>query len=602
VDDPLIGLRLGNYQIKSLLGQGGMARVYEAVDVMLKRRTAIKVIEPNLTSEAKYTERFEREAQAIANLEHPHIIPVYHFGQWQHSYYLAMKFVDGEDLGTLMHRYADDSEYLPEDDIVRIISAIGDALDYAHQKGLIHRDVKPSNVMIDRTGHPYLTDFGLALDVSQGTVGEVFGSPHYIAPEQARNSANAVPQSDLYALGVILFELFTGTVPFDDPSPATVALQHVVKAPPEPCSLNPGLSSAVETVILKALNKKPEDRYQNGAELTQALKTALKTPRPNINEASLSPILKPSTTSVIDQVRVSLTERPPSILPTRKKEDQPKSPGAGFVTTQVARNSLPWIVLSGVLIVVILVVGAVAITIRGSNTAQLAEPLPTVAIAAQTTIEQSVFTHTPTVLNVAVPTSTLPPVEADLTSTPTETSTSLPTATPYITATPAHTATPTVSASATPPATSTIAIAPTETSTSMPANTATPEGPTPAPAGWLPVRFVYDDDAFYWMNDSDRTISSEPIAFERIDGSERFEGNRFAFYTMEPGRCMQIMFADVARQQCPEGRRPNAFFTPTRTQGVSFWTEGRFRVLWQGTEIAVCRKRDGVCVAFIPPR
>jgi serine/threonine protein kinase len=593
VDDPLIGLRLDNYQIKSLLGQGGMARVYEAVDVMLKRRTAIKVIEPNLTSEAKYTERFEREAQAIANLDHPHIIPVYHFGQWEQSYYLAMKFVEGEDLGTLMHRYASDNEYLPEDDIVRIISAIADALDYAHNKGLIHRDVKPSNVMIDRSGHPYLTDFGLALDVSQGTVGEVFGSPHYIAPEQARNSANAVPQSDLYALGVILFELFTGTVPFDDPSPATVALQHVVKAPPEPRSLNPGLSSEVEAVILKTLSKKPEDRYQSGAELTEALKTALKTPRPNIDESSLSSLFKPSTTSVIDQVRVSLAERPPSILPTRKKEDQPdESNVARFATTQVARNSLPWIVLSGVLIVVILVVGAVAIVIRGSNAAQLAEPLPTEVIAVQVTTEESVLTHTPTLMNVAIPTSTSAPVEVDLTATPTETLTSLPTATPINTATPTDTATPTA----------TSPVPPTETATAIPADTATPEGPTAAPAGWLPVRFIYDDDAFYWMNDSDRTISSEPIAFERIDGSQRFEGNRFPFYSMEPGRCMQIMFADVARQQCPEGRRPNAFFTPTRTQGISFWTEGQFRVLWQGTEIAVCRKRDGICMAFIPPR
>ena len=140
---------------------------------------------------------------------------------------------------------------------------------------MIHRDVKPSNVMVDQNGHPYLTDFGLALDVSQGTMGEVLGTPHYVAPEQARNSAQVVPQSDLYSLGVMLFEIFTGVVPFDDVTPTAIALQHILNEPPSPRALNPALSPVIEMVILKAMVKNPEERYQTGKALAEALRAAV---------------------------------------------------------------------------------------------------------------------------------------------------------------------------------------------------------------------------------------------------------------------------------------------------------------------------------------
>ena len=135
--------------------------------------------------------------------------------------------------------------------------------------------------------------------------------------------------------------------------------------------------------------------------------------------------------------------------------------------------------------------------------------------------------------------------------------------------------------------------------TSMPAAATEP---TAAPADWLPVRFIYDDDAFYWMNDSSSTIRVESFAFERVAGSDRFDANRFAFYSMEPGRCMQIMFVEVARSGCPEGRRPNAFFTPSRRQGVDFWTgdAGQFHVLRNGVEVAVCDIAAGQCSANVP--
>lgn len=276
LSDPLIGARLGNYQIESSLGRGGMARVYRAVDVTLRRLVALKVIEPDLRDLGGYSARFEREAQAIAALEHPQIVPVYYFGESGGLYYMAMKYVEGVELRTLMDLYQDEGQSLPSADLLRIFEAVGSALDYAHSQGVIHRDVKPSNIMIDRNGQPYLTDFGLALNVSQGTIGEVFGTPHYIAPEQARSSANAVPQSDFYSLGVILYELFTGVVPFDDPVPTAIALQHIMKEPTPPHVVNPDLPPSLETVIMKALAKNPDERYQTGEALAGALRRVLR--------------------------------------------------------------------------------------------------------------------------------------------------------------------------------------------------------------------------------------------------------------------------------------------------------------------------------------
>jgi len=275
-EDALIGKQLGEYSLEALLAQGGMARVYRAVDVRLKRYVVVKVIDPPFHNDPDYIMRFEREAQAIARLDHPNIVRLYRFDEQDDWLYMAMQHIQGADLGTVLAGYRADKEFMQPDDARRIIAEVCSALDYAHQKGVIHRDIKPANILLDQQGRAFLTDFGLALVTEIGTRGEIFGSPHYIAPEQAVSSAKAVPQSDLYSVGIILFEMFTGDVPFNAPQPLDIALLHMSEPPPVPRELRPEINPELEAVILKALEKNPEDRYQTGAALAEALDKSLK--------------------------------------------------------------------------------------------------------------------------------------------------------------------------------------------------------------------------------------------------------------------------------------------------------------------------------------
>ncbi len=280
MSDPLIGKQLGDYRIDGIIGHGGMARVYRGYDEKLDRYAAVKVIEPNLIAsgeEDEYRDRFLREARSIARLNHSSIVGIYQFAQADNFYFIAMAYVDGHNLREIMKGYVEQGKLMPRDEMLEIIDQIASGLDYAHKQGIIHRDVKPSNIIVNEEGEAVLTDFGLALNTVEGTIGNTFGSVHYIAPEQAISSAQAVPQSDQYSLGIVVYEMLTGRVPFDDASAMSVALKHISDPPPPPSEINPNITPEVERVLMKALDKEPSKRYKSSREFVGALKEALNT-------------------------------------------------------------------------------------------------------------------------------------------------------------------------------------------------------------------------------------------------------------------------------------------------------------------------------------
>ncbi|MDX1994545.1 MAG: protein kinase [bacterium] len=341
-NDPLIGREIDGYRIERMLGEGGMARVYRAYDVNLHRYVAIKVIDPQQGSNPKYEERFKQEARAVAQLEHPNIVSIYRFNQVKGIYYIAMRYIEGSDLRWVLHDYHSEGELMPHNALVEIISQIARALDFAHSKGVIHRDVKPSNIMLEPNGTAILTDFGLALVTSESTKGEAFGSPHYIAPEQAIGAKGVVPQSDLYSLGVILYEALTGRVPFNEGSAMQIAMAHISDEPPDPLSLNPTLHPAFIPVLQTALAKEPRDRYQTGAKLVTALRAAVKQAKEDSldtrpatksrsRKGSTSPLNKPRTVPRSESdsappLRLSMIELPEKVEKFRKANPLPPVP------------------------------------------------------------------------------------------------------------------------------------------------------------------------------------------------------------------------------------------------------------------------------------
>lgn len=269
---------LNEYTIVRLLGRGGMAEVYEGYDRELERSVAIKVILPAMSSEPGFEERFRREARLVASLRHPHIVQVYDFGVADGKPYMVMEYLPG---GALKDRLADlrsRHQTLPLRDAAAILDALAGALDYAHSRGAIHRDIKPGNILFTIENDPVLTDFGIARllgDANQlTTTGQIVGSPAYMAPEQALGTS-VDGRADQYALGVVLYEMVTGRPPFQADSPTTLLMQHVNTPPPPPRSLNPQVPEGMQAVLLKALAKQPDQRYASVRELAAAFRKAL---------------------------------------------------------------------------------------------------------------------------------------------------------------------------------------------------------------------------------------------------------------------------------------------------------------------------------------
>ena len=266
--DAVIG---GRYRVLRKLGGGGMADVYLCDDLTLGRRVAIKVLLQRYVGDPSFVERFRREAQAAAALNHPGLVSIYDWGQVDGTYYIVMEYVEGETLKDAIRRRG----RIPADEAVGIALQLLAAVDYAHRHGIIHRDIKPHNVMLSREGGVKVMDFGIARvgDSGMTEAGSVLGTAQYIAPEQAQGRP-VDERSDLYSVGVVLYEMLTGTVPFRGESAVAVAMKHVSEPVVPPRALVPDLPEALEQVVLKALAKRPDDRYQSAAALAADLRAA----------------------------------------------------------------------------------------------------------------------------------------------------------------------------------------------------------------------------------------------------------------------------------------------------------------------------------------
>src|SRR5213596_1012773 len=265
------------YEVRRVVGSGGFAEVYEVWDKDLERRLAVKVLRPDVAWTAGMIERFQRETRAGARLEHANILPIHFVGDGEGLVYYAMPFVDGMSLGELLKR---SGGALPPDRALAIIIPILDALDHAHKAGLIHRDIKPENIMLDTArGRPLLVDFGIArrLDSEAGAgltqTGLVIGTPHYMSPEQALGDPNLGPGSDLYSLGCVLFQMVTGSPPFEGESSQQVVGKHIADPPPAANDVNPKVPREMSDVILRCLEKQPADRFQSAGEVIAALES-----------------------------------------------------------------------------------------------------------------------------------------------------------------------------------------------------------------------------------------------------------------------------------------------------------------------------------------
>lgn len=264
----LTGQTIGQYSLVQKLGGGGMAEVYKAYQSQLDRHVAIKFIRPELAGDGNFQARFSQEAKAIARLSHGNIVHVYDFGQSGHRYYLVMEYIDGNTLSDYLSSWYASGKGIPVNQAFSIIQQIGNALDYAHQQGIIHRDIKPDNILITPNGRVVLTDFGIAkiIETTQGLTrtGMAMGTPAYMAPEQIEGDKNKIgPASDIYSLGIILYQMATGKPPFTGNTPMHVMLKHLSEPIPPPRTVNPQLPQPVEQVILNALAKEPAHRYQN---------------------------------------------------------------------------------------------------------------------------------------------------------------------------------------------------------------------------------------------------------------------------------------------------------------------------------------------------
>ncbi|MBL1074966.1 protein kinase [Nocardia sp. 2] len=332
----------GHYRLKRLLGRGGMGEVWLAYDDSAERTVALKVLRTDFTTDADYRRRFEREAELGTRLHDPHLVPIHGFGEHDGRLYLAMAYIDGIDLARTLAR---DGAQPPEIALGHL-TRVASGLDAMHRAGLIHRDVKPANILIDRTGHAYLIDFGTARATDETTftaTGSAIGTLAYMAPERFSGTVDA--RSDIYSLACVLYECLTGRRPFGDPQPAELMHAHLVREPPRPSAVNPAVPTALDAIVAHGMAKDPARRYASAAEFAAtadaALTLARAKPARDTSTASASTVIVPGagpaparveTTSAPAPTRIETTSAP---APTRIETTSAPAP------TRIETTSAP---------------------------------------------------------------------------------------------------------------------------------------------------------------------------------------------------------------------------------------------------------------------
>src|SRR5438477_1562300 len=346
VSDTLIGTVFdGRYKIVRKLGSGGMADVYLAEDQELGRRVALKMLNDRHASDAQFVERFRREAQNAAGLNHPSIVSIFDRGHAEGTYYIAMEYLDGRTLKELLVRNGPPPIPVAVDYARQILSALG----FAHRKGIVHRDIKPHNIVVRKDGRLKVTDFGIARSgASQMTeAGSIVGTAQYLSPEQARGAA-VDARSDLYSLGILLYEMLTGKVPFTGDAPVEIAMKHLSAIPEPPSKLRPEVPHDLDAVVMRAIAKDPDLRYQTAEEMDADLARVAR-------GVAVSPRTEEALTQVLSGTGIAPA---PTMIARRPVTPPPappayRPPGAYYQYDQPPRPRSPWPWLLALLAIVI---------------------------------------------------------------------------------------------------------------------------------------------------------------------------------------------------------------------------------------------------------
>jgi serine/threonine-protein kinase len=502
MDSPNIPAKIGRYDIKAELGRGGMATVYRGFDPQVKREVAVKVLPREFLHDPTFRTRFTREAETIAGLEHPAIVPLYDFGEDGGQPYFVMRLMPG---GSLADRLKDGP--LPVEECVRIVTRLARALDDAHSRGIIHRDLKPGNILFDSHNEPYVSDFGIAkLSQGGGTLGVtgsgIIGTPAYMSPEQTLGKPVG-PQSDVYALGIILYEMLTGHQPYEADTPIAVALMHLSQPLPLPRQFNADIPDDVEEVVRVALEKETGDRYQTAGELAAALAAT----QPGAAFSMPTQPRKPTGKTILTA--------PPTTRPNVAADTRPQLP--------TSNSKLPIVVGAVILIIVAAVIGGMLLFARSQQSVS-AEQTAIAAQQAAATAASLITQQAVALANVEGGNSgsgavgTLQALqtqlaELNITAPPTATEAASPTATASATATETPTETPTVAKTGAPTRTRVAQTAtPTETATS--AVTAAPVA-APLAISNVTINFLPSDGLnFFWYLTGEG--SNKPGMFWRL--------------------------------------------------------------------------------------